>query len=48
MFAKSKYSTNELSCLGQQGTNGFFTEIGSGNRPIFGIFHEKRGYKAKI
>ena len=28
-FAISRYSTHELGCLGQQGTNGCLAEIGS-------------------
>ncbi len=38
----------KLSYGGQCGRNGFLTEVGSGNRPVLGVFHEIRCHQTNI
>ena len=38
----------KLSCGGQCGRNGFVAHVGSGNRPVLGVFHEIRCHQANI
>ena len=38
----------KLSCGGQCGRNGFMAYVGSGNRPVLGVFHEIRCHQANI
>ena len=38
----------KLSCGGQCGRNGFMAYVGSGDRPVLGVFHEIRCHQANI
>lgn len=38
----------KLSCGGQCGRNGCMAYVGSGNRPVLGVFHEIRYHQANI
>ena len=38
----------KLGCGGQCGRNGFPAEVGFGNRPVLGVFHEIRCDQANI
>ena len=38
----------KLGCGGQCGRNGFMAYVGSGNRPVLGVFHEIRCHQTNI
>ena len=38
----------KLSCGGRCGRNGFMAYVGSGNRPVLGVFHEIRCHQTNI
>mgnify|MGYP007086358260 CR=1 FL=1 len=38
----------KLGCGGQSCRNGFMAYVGSGNRPVLGVFHELRCHQTNI